>query len=102
MYYLCYTYNTSLSLSIHIYIYIYHIMYTHIRPHLFYVFPCVKDHHNLAQYSPLLKNTCVRQVALDKWFPLNRGVQHRRVAVPIPQPLRSRPDGPDPRRANLL
>ena len=23
--------------------------------------------------SPLLKKTCVRQVALDKWFPLNPG-----------------------------
>ena len=30
----------------------------------------VKDHHNLLNYSPLLKNTCVRQVVLDKWFPL--------------------------------
>ena len=31
----------------------------------------VKDHHDLLDCSPLLKNTCVRQVVLDKWFPLN-------------------------------
>ena len=31
----------------------------------------VKDHHNLPNYSPRLKNTCVRQVVLDKWFRLN-------------------------------
>ena len=31
----------------------------------------VKEHHNLPNHSPILKNTCVRQVAsLDKWFPL--------------------------------
>ena len=29
-----------------------------------------KDHHMLLHYSPRLKNTCVRQVVLDKWFPL--------------------------------
>ena len=30
----------------------------------------VKDHHHsLLHYSPLLKNTCVRQVVLDKRFP---------------------------------
>ena len=44
-----------------------------IRPHLFYVFfGRVKDHHNLLHYSPLLKKACVRQVVLDKWFPLIR------------------------------
>ena len=37
-----------------------------IRPHLFCVFRRVKDHHTLPEYSPLLKNTCVRQVVLDK------------------------------------
>ena len=26
----------------------------------------------MPKYSPLLKKTCVRQVVLDKWFPLNR------------------------------
>ena len=31
---------------------------------------CFKDHHNLPKYLPLLKNTCGRQVVLDKWFPL--------------------------------
>ena len=28
------------------------------------------DHHNLLHHSPLLKKTCVRQVVLDKRFPL--------------------------------
>ena len=32
--------------------------------------PRVKDHHNLLHCSPLEKNTCVRQVVLDKWFPV--------------------------------
>ena len=27
-------------------------------------------HHHLLPYSPLLKNTCFRQVVLDKWFRL--------------------------------
>ena len=35
------------------------------------VFRRVKDHHTLLHYSLLLKNTCVRQVALGKWFPLS-------------------------------
>ena len=35
------------------------------------VFRRAKDHRNLLHYSPCLKNTCVRQVALDKWFPLS-------------------------------
>ena len=30
----------------------------------------VEDQHKLHTYSPLLKKTCVRQVVLDKWFPL--------------------------------
>ena len=30
----------------------------------------VKDHHDLPHASPLLKKACVRQVVLDKWFPL--------------------------------
>ena len=29
----------------------------------------MKDHHHLLHYLPHLKKTCVRQVALDKWFP---------------------------------
>ena len=40
-----------------------------IRPRLF-VFRRVKDHHNLSSYSLCLKKSCVRQVVLDKWFPL--------------------------------
>ena len=36
--------------------------------------PCavysVKDCHNLQNYSSTLMNTCVRQVVLNKWFPL--------------------------------
>ena len=31
----------------------------------------VKDHHNSLRCSPLLKKSCVRQVALDKWLPLS-------------------------------
>ena len=34
------------------------------------MFLCVKDHHNLSKLSPLLKKSCVRQVALDKRLPL--------------------------------
>ena len=30
----------------------------------------VEDHHTLLHCSPRLKKTCVRQVVLDKWFPL--------------------------------
>ena len=30
----------------------------------------MEDHRNLPHYSPLLKNTCVRQEVLDKWLPL--------------------------------
>ena len=37
------------------------------------VFCRVKDHHNLLHYSPLLKKASVRQVVLDKLFPLIRG-----------------------------
>ena len=37
------------------------------------VLRCVKDHHNLLQYSSVLKNTCVIEVVLDKWFPLIEG-----------------------------
>ena len=31
----------------------------------------VKVHHTLPNYLSRLKKTCVRQVVLDKWFPLN-------------------------------
>ena len=34
------------------------------------MFRRVKDHHNLLQGSPSLKNACIRRVVLDKWFPL--------------------------------
>ena len=37
--------------------------------HVCCVFRRVKD-HDLLKYYPLLKKTCVRQVVLDKWFPL--------------------------------
>ena len=38
-----------------------------------FIFACrrVKNHHNLLHHSPSLKKTCVRQVVLGKWFPLN-------------------------------
>ena len=35
------------------------------------VFRRVGDRRNLPHYSQLLKNNCVRQVALDEWFPLS-------------------------------
>ena len=35
------------------------------------VFRRVKDRHNLLHDLPLLKEPCVRQVVLDKWFPLS-------------------------------
>ena len=36
--------------------------------------------------SPLLKNTCVRQVALDKWFPLSHAVQDTvRMLTAVPR-----------------
>ena len=41
-----------------------------LRPHLSYALSA-KDHHDLLHSSLLLKRTCVRQVVLDKWFPLN-------------------------------
>ena len=31
----------------------------------------MEDHHTLLHDRPRLKNTCVRQVVLDNWFPLN-------------------------------
>ena len=31
----------------------------------------VKDHHHMPNNSPRLKNICVRQVVIDKWFPPN-------------------------------
>ena len=36
------------------------------------MFGCVKDHHNLLLGLPLVKNTCARQVVLDKLSPLNQ------------------------------
>ena len=36
----------------------------------------VNDHRNLLQHSPLLKNSRVRQVVSDKWFPLNSPDKH--------------------------
>ena len=38
-----------------------------------WLFRRVKDRHNSLRYSPLLKKSCVRQVVLDKWFPLTKG-----------------------------
>ena len=45
------------------------------------VFRRVKDRLNLPHYSPLSKNSCVRQVVLDRWLPLNiEGTSRERVA----------------------
>ena len=52
-----------------------------IRPRSFYVSVCrVKEHRNVLHCSPLLKNTCVRQVVLDKWFPLKEANSSCHVA----------------------
>ena len=48
------------------------------RPRLYCVFCRIKDHHILPHYSSPLKNACVRQVVLGKWFPLRRA--HVRAA----------------------
>ena len=49
----------------------------------------VNDHHNLQNYSPLLKKTCVRQVVLDKWFPLRTlKPSSRRLREELPEALR--------------
>ena len=44
-----------------------------IQPHLFHALFIVSriTINYQTNCSPLLKNTCVRQVVLDKWFPLN-------------------------------
>ena len=43
-----------------------------IRPHLFdALFVVSRITINLLHHSPLLKNTCVRHVVLEQWFPLN-------------------------------
>ena len=45
-----------------------------IRPHSFSTALLVQyGQLNLLHYSPLLKNKCVRQVVLDKWFPPSSG-----------------------------
>ena len=70
-----YIYSTCISLYIHIYIYIYNYLSKAtclMRPSLVArALPSVEDHHHhLLQCSPRLKKTCVRQVVLDKGFPL--------------------------------
>ena len=42
----------------------------------------VNDRHNLPIDSSLLKKTCVRQVVLDKWFPLKANPQNLLTARP--------------------
>ena len=45
----------------------------------FFVTIChVTDHENLLQYSPFVKKTCIRQVVLDKLFPLMSAANYRR------------------------
>ena len=56
------------------------------RPRSFYVFfvvTSIKDHHNLPHDSPLLKKACVRQVVLDKCFPLNYAYEYTFFAAPL-------------------
>ena len=52
-----------------------------IRPRLLYALCSFKEHHTLLHHSPLLKNTCIWQVALDKWFPLSFGSMARREHI---------------------
>ena len=40
---------------------------------VFYGITCLVGYLSLLHDSPLLKSTCVRQVVLDKWFPLTPG-----------------------------
>ena len=72
-----YTLHTHTHTHIHIHIHIHlrrHYLSSAtclIRPRLFYaLFIVSRTTVILPQSSPLLKNTCVRQVALDKRFPL--------------------------------
>ena len=55
----------------------------------------VKDHRTLRIYSALLKETCVRQVVLDKWFPLNSSNSPHRVGwTPTVQKSSGQPSSP--------
>ena len=47
---------------------------------------CVFCHRDSLHFSPLLKNTCIRQVGLDKWFPPEGG-QFASVAEFAPRSL---------------
>ena len=55
------------------------------------MFRRVKGHRNLLHYSPLVKKTGVRQVVLDKWFPLTQaqttGPRTRLAAEPGTQAI---------------
>ena len=43
-----------------------------------------EDHHNLPYDSPHLEKTCIRQVVLDKWFPLRtNGVNTNGAAAKV-------------------
>ena len=73
------------------------------RPRLFYAFGRVKDHRNLPHYSAHLKKPCVRQVVLDKWFPLRYGTVWyawggRRHALRT-RPAQAAPSAPSARAA---
>ena len=39
-------------------------------PFVVCVFRRVKEHHHVLHSSPLFRTPCVRQVVLDKWFPM--------------------------------
>jgi hypothetical protein len=40
----------------------------------------VRDHRDLLDYSPLLKNTRVKQVVVDKWSPLKHHAVYHTAA----------------------
>ena len=72
-------------MCIHIYIYIYIYIHTYIHTtsmSLVRAVCSVKD-HNLLNSWPLLKNTSIRQVALDKWLPLKYGPVPSHLLTPM-------------------
>ena len=74
------------SSRIYIYIYIY-IHFIHTFVHIYIYIYIYGDHHKLPNRSPHLKNACVRQVALDKWFPLKSLASSFRTSSRTPQIL---------------
>ena len=67
-----------------------------IRPRLCYALLTVPRIAIICKrYSPLLKKVCVRQVVLDKWFPLNNDVYTGvcKNVTPLAQAFAMQPSG---------